>query len=43
MDIDPEKIVKSPFLIGALGALVALRGAPGESWLIRCINVLSGA
>lgn len=43
MELDPERIVKSPFLIGALGALVAMRGAPGESWPIRVFNVISGA
>lgn len=43
MDLDPEKIVRSPFVIGALGSLVALRGAPGESWPTRVLNVLSGA
>lgn len=43
MDLDPERIVKSPFLIGALGALVALRGTPGVSWWERAVNVMSGA
>ena len=43
MDIDPERLVRSPFLIGALGALVALRGTPGVSWWERVVNVLSGA
>lgn len=43
MDIDPERIAKSPFLIGALGAVVAMRSAPGESWQSRLFNVLSGA
>lgn len=43
MDLDPERLARSPFLIGALGALVALRGAPGESWPTRALSVLSGA
>lgn len=43
MDIDPERIVRHPLTIGALGALVALRGSPGDTWLIRAFNVLSGA
>ncbi|MGJ7508674.1 hypothetical protein [Variovorax sp. GT1P44] len=43
IDLDPERLVRSPFLIGALGSLVALRGAPGESWPIRIFNVVSGA
>lgn len=42
VDLDPEKIVRSPFLIGAVGALVALRGAPGETWPTRIFNVLCG-
>lgn len=41
MDIDPERIARSPFLIGALGAL-AMRGAPGETWPTRAFNVLCG-
>jgi hypothetical protein len=40
MDIDP---LKSPFVPGALGALVALKGAPGASWGERIINVGCGA
>lgn len=43
MDLDPERLVRSPFVIGALGSLVALRGAPGESWPIRIFNVVCGA
>lgn len=43
MDIDPEKLWRSPFLVGALGALVALHGTPGASWPTRLINVVSGA
>ena len=43
MDFDFEKLWRSPFLIGALGALVALRGAPGVSWWERAINVFSGS
>jgi len=43
MDIDPERIVRSPFLVGALGGLVALRVAPGESWAVRAVNVISGS
>lgn len=41
--IDPEAIVRSPFLVGAFGGLVALRVAPGESWVERVVNVLSGS
>lgn len=43
MDLDPERIARSPFLIGALGALVALKGAPGDTWPMRIFNVFSGA
>lgn len=43
MDFDFEKMWRSPFLIGALGAVVALRGAPGESWPIRLLNVVCGS
>ena len=37
MDINPETITKSPFFIGALGALVGLRGVPGSTWGERAI------
>lgn len=43
MDLNPESIAKSPFFIGALGALVGLRGVPGSSWGERAINAASGA
>ncbi len=44
MDIDPEKIVSSPFTIGALGAFVAaIKFTPGSSWLEKFVNVISGA
>jgi len=41
--IDTDKLLSSPFTIGALGALVALKFAPGDSWLDRVANVLSGS
>ena len=40
-DIGPE-IIKSPWVAGAMGAIVALRGVPGLSWGERLFNVLSG-
>lgn len=40
--IDPEKWLASPFVVGALGALVGLRFAPGASWAGRALNVGSG-
>lgn len=43
LDIDPERYLRSPFLIGALGSFVALRFAPGLTWPERAINVASGA
>lgn len=43
MDIDPERIAQSPFVVGAVGGLVALRFAPGLSWVERIGNVCAGA
>lgn len=46
MNLDPQaadEVVKSPWLAGALGAVVALRGVPGTSWWERVLNVLSGS
>lgn len=39
MDFDPTK----PFIIGGLGALVALKGAPGTSAREKIFNVVCGA
>ena len=43
MDVDIDKIARSPFLPGALGAVVALRFAPGITWKERAFNVAAGA
>lgn len=44
MDIDPEGFAKSPFTIGALGALVtAIKFTPGASWPERIFNVVAGS
>jgi hypothetical protein len=44
MDIDPERIARSPFVIGALGALIAqLKSLPGATWLDRGVNVAAGS
>lgn len=44
MDFDPEHIAKSPFTIGAAGALVtAAKFTPGASWLERAVNVVAGS
>ena len=40
-DINPE-LIKSPWVAGAMGAIVALRGVPGLSWAERLFNVFSG-
>lgn len=44
MDFDPERIASSPFVPGALGALVtALKFTPGASWPERAVNVVAGS
>lgn len=44
MDFDPEHIAKSPFTIGAAGALVtAAKFTPGASWWERGVNVVAGS
>lgn len=43
MDLDIEKLARSPFAVGALGALVTLRMAPGTTWWERATNVLGGS
>ena len=43
MQIEHEKWLASPFVIGSLGALVGLRFAPGASWAARAANVTAGA
>jgi hypothetical protein len=44
MDLDPESIAKSPFTIGALGALVtAVKFTPGSNWPERIFNIVAGA
>lgn len=47
MNLDPqaaEEIVKSPWLAGALGALVAMgRATPGTTWLQRGVAIGTGA
>lgn len=44
MDFDPERLARSPFAIGAIGALItAVKFTPGASWLERSFNVIAGA
>lgn len=40
---DWEALMRSPWAAGAIGALVGLRGAPGNSWGERAFNVLCGS
>jgi len=41
-DIDPHRIASHPATVGALGALVGLRWAPGAGWVDKLINVAGG-
>ena len=44
MDIDPERLARSPFLVGAIGALItAVKFTPGACWAERSFNVIAGA
>ncbi|OWQ92040.1 hypothetical protein CDN99_06690 [Roseateles aquatilis] len=43
MDLDPDRVLSSPFTVGGFGAVVALKFAPGTSWWERVTNVASGA
>lgn len=44
MDFDPERFARSPFTIGAVGALItAVKFTPGACWAERGFNVLAGA
>ena len=44
MTPDPlDTLLRSPWLSGAAGAIVALHGAPGASWPQRTFNVVAGA
>lgn len=38
-----DTLLRSPWLSGAAGAIVALHGAPGASWPQRAFNVAAGA
>ena len=39
---DYDKVWTSPFVIGLAGAVVALKGAPGKTWLERLVNAGMG-
>jgi hypothetical protein len=44
MDIDPERIARSPFTIGAIGAAItAFKFIPGATWVERAGNVAAGS
>lgn len=43
IDLDPDRLARSPFIIGALGSFVALRFAPGQTWGERVFNVFCGS
>jgi hypothetical protein len=44
MDLDPERIARSPFTIGAIGAAItAAKFTPGASWGEKAANVAAGA
>lgn len=44
MDLDPNHIARSPFTVGAVGALItAVKFTPGASWGERAFNVLAGS
>lgn len=44
MDFDPERVARSPFLVGAIGALItAVKFTPGASLIERAFNVVAGS
>lgn len=46
MDIDPQdafKAARSPFFIGLIGGLIALRSVPGATWKERAFNAGSAS
>lgn len=44
MDIDLERIARSPFTVGAVGALItAVKFTPGASLLEQSFNVVAGS
>lgn len=42
-NIDFEKVLLSPFVVGLAGAVVALKGCPGNTWAERLFNASCGA
>ena len=44
MDFDPDRLIRSHFVTGAIGALItAVKFTPGSDWKERVFNVLSGS
>lgn len=43
MDVDIDKVARNPFVAGALGGMVALKFAPGQTWIERAGNVGAGS
>lgn len=44
MDIDWDRVARSPFVVGGIGSLIAaMRTTPGATWGERAFNALSGA
>ena len=41
--IDIDSLARSPWVAGALGAVVSLKSIPGVTWFERIFNVLCGA
>lgn len=42
MDIDSDHLLRSPFTVGAIGALIAARNIPGASLVEKIINCACG-
>jgi hypothetical protein len=42
VDLDPERLLHSHIVIGALGAVVGLKFVPGVSWVERMCNLTAG-
>lgn len=44
MELDPDHIARSPFTVGAIGALItAVKFTPGASWAERGFNIIAGS
>lgn len=41
-NFDWDRLLSSPFFVGAAGALVALKSAPGKTWIERAFNLACG-